>query len=303
MRGFRPSVLVGFETILSTIFGWSLSPNYRGEVLIIASQEGKQVRDEVRIALEEAARTSPRPLRILDVGGGRNSWLGKLVTDVIDFNPDNASSSSVRVWIGDVHDDALWSRFQENEFDFVSCTHTLEDVRDPSRVVQNISRVGKGGFFATPTRIQETSHVESVTWLGNLHHRWIFHFAEGRYQAIAKWHYINPIAQSTIANFIVQLILPLCPKRLGEALGNTFPKIKTKFQRANSIYTFSKGEFDELSILWKDQVELIYANQDSAGDSPNESAKIMSRFLSLPFSTGTQVEGTWGQRARTLFSE
>lgn len=41
--------------------------------------------------------------------------------------------------------------FEDDEFDFVYCSHTLEHVDDPERACREISRVGKRGYAETPT--------------------------------------------------------------------------------------------------------------------------------------------------------
>ena len=128
-------------------------------------------------------------LKVLDVGGGINSWLGERVTHIID----NQASSSSKVFIlGDINEPDVWKNFHENEFDFVSCTHTLEDIRNPGFVINQISRIGKSGFIATPSRFIENSYIESYFWKGYSHHRWMFRLLESnKIQAMCKFPAIS----------------------------------------------------------------------------------------------------------------
>jgi hypothetical protein len=250
--------------------------------MIVLATETGQLRGQILATLERHQSNTEKKLRILDVGGGKNSWLGSLVTDVIDLDPQPGMLDGVQVWQGDVQDDALWNNFSRDEFDFVSCTHTLEDIRDPARVVNQISRVGKRGLFSTPNRFQELSHVESFTWLGNYHHRWIFCCSSGRYECVAKWHYINPVAQSKFAKKGLRLCRGLLPRRLRNALEQTFPRIERPWKSENSLRTFSSPSFDELSVVWLEGISLSYFNDDLCGQNPKVSSHLVSSFLSGP---------------------
>lgn len=62
--------------------------------------------------------------------------------------------------------------YPDKMFDFVVCSHTLEDVRDPLRVCGELIRVGKAGYIETPSRLVE----QTVGFLGQVgapHHRWL----------------------------------------------------------------------------------------------------------------------------------
>jgi hypothetical protein len=64
--------------------------------------------------------------------------------------------------------------FRDDQFDLVLCVTTLEDVRDPVWVCQEMSRVAKAGYLEVPSILNE------LTWrlpgegayLGNRHHHW-----------------------------------------------------------------------------------------------------------------------------------
>ena len=86
--------------------------------------EGAQIRDSVRALLSRLENA--RELRVLDVGGGLNSWSGDLVTDILDID----AREGVVLHSGDINLASTWVNLGSNEFDFVNCTHTLEDIRD-----------------------------------------------------------------------------------------------------------------------------------------------------------------------------
>lgn len=152
---------------------------------IVFAEELVFVRERVRETLESVSRNNQ--LRILDCGGGINSWLGDLVTDVIDIEP-RLSRAGVTVHHGDICSPVTWEPFKDDQFDFVNCTHTLEDIRDPMLVIQQMQRVARAGFVAVPSRHIEFTSIESSSYLGFGHHRWVFHVRQAQLlEASAKW--------------------------------------------------------------------------------------------------------------------
>ena len=69
---------------------------------------------------------------------------------------DGPERFSKKTWI--LHD--LCGRepwpFKDKQFDFVFCSHTLEDVKDPAWVCSELIRVGKRGYIEAPSRWQES---------------------------------------------------------------------------------------------------------------------------------------------------
>jgi hypothetical protein len=64
--------------------------------------------------------------------------------------------------------------FKDKEVDFVFCSHTLEDIRDPIWVCSEIVRIGKKGYIEIPSRALETTRgIEKWQYTGFYHHRWL----------------------------------------------------------------------------------------------------------------------------------
>lgn len=136
---------------------------------------------------EVLARIGPTD-RVLDVGGGLRPIARADV--VLDSNPmaniqsvlgGGAPRFSEKSWI--VHDvnDRRGFPFGDNEFDFVFCSHLLEDIRDPVFVCQEIARVGKRGYIEVPSRESESSiGIQSGYFTGYMHHRWFVEHTGGR---------------------------------------------------------------------------------------------------------------------------
>lgn len=130
----------------------------------------------------------PSEALVLDVGGGASPFpRADYVIDALPFEAAGAGSNesvhrslgfsprySHKTWVQ--HD--LCSRtplpFSDRQFDFVVCSHLLEDVRDPIGVCGELMRVGKAGYIEVPSRIEEQSlGVEHPLYAGYYHHRWL----------------------------------------------------------------------------------------------------------------------------------
>jgi hypothetical protein len=64
--------------------------------------------------------------------------------------------------------------FGDKELDFVVCSHTLEDIRDPIWVCSEMARIAKAGYIEIPSRLIETCRgVNRDCPVGYYHHRWL----------------------------------------------------------------------------------------------------------------------------------
>jgi hypothetical protein len=64
--------------------------------------------------------------------------------------------------------------FSDKEVDFIFCSHTLEDIRDPIWVCSEIVRIAKKGYIEIPSRALETTKgIEKWQYTGFYHHRWL----------------------------------------------------------------------------------------------------------------------------------
>ena len=126
--------------------------------------------------------------RILDIGGSMKQHPVLSVDTLVDIvRPEESPYSRntlkakrfVRV---DITKDRL--PFSNREFDFVICTHTLEDLYNPFLLINEMSRVAKRGLIITPSFGSELvfSHFNLTDWLtgarrvpGLAHHKWLLY--------------------------------------------------------------------------------------------------------------------------------
>lgn len=144
---------------------------------------------------------------VLDVGGwSRPFWRANWVIDLERYETrglyqrcyatgEDLQASEERfaaaTWLQhDICDREPWP-FQDNQFDFAVCAQTLEDVRDPVWVCQELSRVARAGYVEIPTRLQEQSWAVNGPWTGWSHHRWLIDVEDGRIDFVHKPAFVH----------------------------------------------------------------------------------------------------------------
>lgn len=141
--------------------------------------------------LEESRRrllaALPEEAVVLDVGGwadplGRADW-------VIDLMPWETRGLYARNgWVAARREPERFTRrtwivrdlcdrepfpFADGTVDFAVCSHTLEDLRDPVWVCQELSRVARAGYVEVPSRLEEQAWGVNGEFAGWSHHRWL----------------------------------------------------------------------------------------------------------------------------------
>ncbi len=81
--------------------------------------------------------------------------------------------------------------FAAGQFDFAVCSHTLEDVRDPVWVCQELQRVARAGYVEVPSRLEEQSLGIQGPWVGWGHHHWLIEPAGGGLCFVFKPHILH----------------------------------------------------------------------------------------------------------------
>jgi hypothetical protein len=83
--------------------------------------------------------------------------------------------------------------FRDKELDFVVCSHTLEDIRDPLWVCSEMIRIGKAGYIEVPSRLWETCRGMERGITGLSHHRWLIDIeaAANSIRFLQKFHRIH----------------------------------------------------------------------------------------------------------------
>lgn len=144
--------------------------------------------------------------KLLDVGGWadpleRADWVIDLMPYATrglygreGWGPARSAAAerfSEATWVQrDVCDRTPWP-FEDDSFDFVVCSHTLEDVRDPLWVCSELARVGRAGYVEVPSRLEEQSWGVAGPCVGWWHHRWLIDVDSTSLQFVFKPHSIH----------------------------------------------------------------------------------------------------------------
>lgn len=92
--------------------------------------------------------------------------------------------------IRDICDRDPWP-FDDQQFEFAICSHTLEDVRDPVWVCAELQRVARAGYIETPSRLEEQSYGVQGPWVGWSHHHWLVEAGEKGFEFVFKSHVLH----------------------------------------------------------------------------------------------------------------
>jgi Methyltransferase domain len=148
----------------------------------------------------ERIEALPDDALVLDVGGwarplARADWVLDLMPYETRGRYGRDGTGEERFGPGswvcrDVCEREPWP-FEDDRFDFVACSHTLEDVRDPIFVCSELVRVGKAGYIEAPSRLEEQTYGFQGPWVGWGHHHWLVDVEDGRVTFVFKHHVIH----------------------------------------------------------------------------------------------------------------
>jgi hypothetical protein len=82
--------------------------------------------------------------------------------------------------------------FGDKQLDFVTCSHVLEDIRDPLWVCSEMIRIAKRGYIEVPSRVAETCRGWEIPEEAGLsHHRWLITMNGNSVDFLMKYHLIH----------------------------------------------------------------------------------------------------------------
>ena len=125
--------------------------------------------------------------KILDVGPGQFTFPLATHTCGWQYGPQPIKTNKI------VDFTTQLLPYEDNEFDFVYCRHTLEDLTYPFLLLHELGRVGKAGYIETPSIMAELCReidASSPPYRGFHHHIW-FTWVERDKNATPMWQFCH----------------------------------------------------------------------------------------------------------------
>lgn len=122
---------------------------------------------------------------VLDLGGAERVFpRANYVADLLPYEkrkivyPEKKECFTKDSWmVEDFTSRIFWERFKDKEFDFIIISHTLEDIRDPIYVIEQMIRCSRAGYIEVPSKFRECSKLtHDDSFAGYDHHRWIVEY-------------------------------------------------------------------------------------------------------------------------------
>lgn len=156
----------------------------------------------------------PDDASVLDVGGwasplNRADW----VLDLMPYetrglygepDPDPERFDEDSWVVRDICNREPWP-FEDGQFDFAVCAHTLEDIRDPLWACSELQRIARAGYIEVPSRLQEQAWGVHGDWVGWSHHRWLIDVSQDAIQFVFKPHLLGEPANHFAPGFATTL--------------------------------------------------------------------------------------------------
>jgi hypothetical protein len=150
-------------------------------------------------SVQRILQTVPDDAVVLDIGGWgkpfpRADWVMDLMPydgrGVYGYETHDPERFTRATWIQRDICDREPFPFADKSIDFVICSHTLEDIRDPIWVCQEMQRIARAGYIETPSRLEEQTAGVQGPWVGWGHHRWLVEVRDGALEFVFKHHVI-----------------------------------------------------------------------------------------------------------------
>jgi len=138
---------------------------------------------------------------VLDIGGWAQPFnRADYVLDVLPYETRGffghqgpaTERFSKETWIRHDFSPSKPLPFHDKEIDYVVCSHTLEDIRDPIYLCSEINRIGKRGYIEVPSRVIESViGLEGEAYAGYCHHRWLVEIEDNEVSFRFKSHLLH----------------------------------------------------------------------------------------------------------------
>ena len=165
----------------------------------------------------ENKKIENKNFKVLDVGGACCGRFWRFTDYILDWNEPKCCVNNnnnpytqygTQFIKGNINKLDGWKDIldyvnKNGKFDFVLCTHTIEDLQDPSFVIEMLPKVSKAGYISVPSKESEIKrgyHHEFPNFMGCGHHFWIYVNFKNKLVAIPKLNWIEHFSSKDLYN-------------------------------------------------------------------------------------------------------
>ena len=212
------------------------------------SLHGRDVRYKEIAEKLRGEKEKSQNFKVLNVGETLDR-IGLPVDAIFDIRglEDSSKSENLKVYPYDICKKDSWSEISDNEYDYVVCTHTLEDVRDPYFVIEQLQRVAKAGYIAVPSKTRELQFCRSYFHLGYAHHRWIFAIENNKLLMMPKFSFVEYLVKSKQIPWATKPEYP----RIINLIRVIRYKVLSLFRRPKDIFQLRANIIDDYEISFE----------------------------------------------------
>lgn len=157
---------------------------------------------------EYILKSLSKDMDIIDVGGHVCGWSSPLEPFVVDFN----SKPSKKSFNINISKEKEWNRVLKyvdvmGKFDYAICTHTIEDISNPTLLLDMLPKIAERGVLSCPSVMAETCRRESQSWNGFIHHRHMIDVQDGIIVIAPKFGFLESLAQSQFSYVYEEIMI------------------------------------------------------------------------------------------------
>lgn len=134
-------------------------------------------------------------INCIDIGASADHWSYPECKSVLDIS-DPPDREGVIFFKLNFNDQSSWDELiktteEHGKFDYSICSHTLEDISNPDRLLKNITKLSKRGFIAIPSKFNEFRKLYNNGYRGNAHHKQFFDIKDNKLTLYPKYSWIE----------------------------------------------------------------------------------------------------------------
>jgi len=198
----------------------------------------RTTREYIHSVLEENTEWN-----VLDLGSGTDGWKrANVYADIEDYAKEYPNEKFVRI---NANEGTL---FEDNEFDFVVCTHLVEHTQNPLEVCAELSRIGQRGYIEVPTALFDNMTIGNSNPPPHGHTFWVF-FDDIKNEIVVKPREI--IMEEMFYPSLWKTMLPFFRDSMVIGL---YWESMIEIRAEPPIYSYTAGNSDEPILMHMDHV-------------------------------------------------